>query len=121
MRHHGALAVGPGLAVLLLAAAPASGQVRVDIGVVVPPVAARVVVGDRSHYPAPYYGSAGYYETRPSHERNGRSWKREHPRERARHGREYVPEARGQYWRDRREPERGYWMDRREAKRGHRR
>jgi hypothetical protein len=104
--------LGTGLALVLLAA-PASAQVHVDVGIMAPPVGARVVVGAPRVYVADRYYEPVYVPY-DRHERRGRG------RERAEHEREYykdMREARREYEKDRREAEREYWKDVREAQR----
>jgi phytoene dehydrogenase-like protein len=112
MGRGAAWVLGTGLALVLLAT-PARAQVHVDIGVVAPPVGARVVVG-----PPRVYVADRYYE--PVYARYDRHWRRDRSRERAKREREYykdVREARREYEKDRREAEREYRKDVREARR----
>ena len=104
--------LGTGFALVLLAT-PARAQVHVDVGVLAPPVGARVVVGAPRVYVVDRYYESVYapYD---------RHWKRDRGRERAKREREYYKdarEARREYDKDRREAEREYWKDIREAQR----
>ncbi len=111
MRRSAAWILGTGFAFVLLAT-PASAQVHVDVGVLAPPVGARVVVGA-----PPVYVVDGYYE--PLHRPYDGYWRRDRGW-RQKRDREYhkdIREARREYEKDRREAAREYWKDRREAER----
>lgn len=115
--------LGTGFA-LVMCATPADAQVHVDVGVVAPPVAARVVVGPPPVYVLdPYHGPVygpyqGYWTRDRGWERA--KWQRQYYKDIREGRREYEKhrrEAEREYWKDRREAEREYWKDVREAQR----
>ena len=118
MKRYAAWALGAGL-MFVAYATPADAQVHVDIGVLVPHVGARVVVGG----PRVVYVPQRRYEPvySPRHDdrwdrRPGRGWDRR--------DREYsrdVRDARREYERDIREAQREYERELREARRDRRR
>ena len=118
MKRYAAWALGAGL-MFVAYAAPADAQVRVDIGVMVPHVGARVVVGG----PRVVYVPQRRYE--PVYSRHDDRWNRGRGRGlEKRRDREYyddVRDARREYERDVREAQREYERDLREARRDRRR
>ena len=121
MKRRAAWMFGAGL-ILVGLAGPASAQVHVDVGVVAPRVAARVVIGR----PAVVYVPSRYRE--PVYPRYGSRYDDRWDRGRARgwdkRDRGYykdVREARREYEKDLREAQREYERDLREARRDRRR
>lgn len=116
MKRYAAWVVGAGL-MLVASATPAKAQVHVDVGVIVPHVGARVIVGG----PRVVYVPSRHYEPRRASrydrwDRRGRGWEKRE--------REYykdVRQARREYERDIRQAEREYREDLRDARRDRRR
>ena len=122
MKRHVAWVFGAGLMFVGLAA-PASAQVHVDVGVVIPHVGARVVIGGpRVVYVADRYRGPVYVR-RDVNSRYDDRWDRRRGPGSDKRGREYhkdVREARREYERDVREAQREYERDIREARRDRR-
>jgi hypothetical protein len=123
MKRHVAWIFGAGLMFVGLAA-PASAQVRVDIGVQTPHVGARVVVGAPRVVYVPVRHRGPVYARRDVYSRHDYRWDRGRGRGWDRRDREYykdVREARRDYEKDIREARRDYEKDIREAQRDRRR
>ena len=120
MKRHVAWVFGAGLMFVGLAA-PASAQVHVDVGVVIPHVGARVVIGGPRVVYVPDRHRGPVYSRRDVYSRGDD--RRDRGRGLDRRDREYykdVREARREYERDVREAQREYERDIREARRDRR-
>ena len=123
MKRHVAWVFGAGLLLVGLAA-PASAQVHVDVGVVVPHVGARVVIGGPRVVYVPDRHRRPVYVRRDVYSRYDGRWDRGRHRGWDNRDREYyedVRDARRDYERDVREAQREYERDIREARRDRRR